>query len=108
MSDPIERQDAIDAIFSEPLYEPGMKKRDAEEVILAVFEKIKSLTPAQQGRETGAWIAVDHFADGKPVYREWKCSKCGCVVEDEKPTWNFCPMCGADMRSEREMYCRKI
>ena len=62
---------------------------------------IEKLPPAQQGRETGAWIAVDYFAEGKPVYREWKCSKCGCVVEDEKPTWNFCPMCGKDMRGEQ-------
>lgn len=28
---------------------------------------------------------------------EWECSECRCVVEDEKPTWNFCPNCGTKM-----------
>lgn len=47
MRDPIERQDAIDAIISEPLYETGMKKRDADVVVPAIYEKIKSLPSAQ-------------------------------------------------------------
>lgn len=35
-------------------------------------------------------------------YIEWSCSNCGIVVEDEleKPRYNFCPYCGADMRGE--------
>ena len=37
----------------------------------------------------GEWIA-DFFS--------WICSNCGCTVEDKKPTWNYCPNCGADMR----------
>ena len=45
--DLIIRQAAIDAIFSEPLYESGMKKRDADEVVPAIYEKIKSLPSAQ-------------------------------------------------------------
>ena len=45
--DCISRQVAIDAIFSEPLYKPGMKKRDADEVVPAIYEKIKSSPPAQ-------------------------------------------------------------
>ena len=50
----------------------------------------------------GKWIGTefDGYADGNPVYYEWKCSACGCVVEDEEPTWNYCPNCGADMRGE--------
>lgn len=39
--------DAIEAIFSEPLYESGMKKRDADAVVPAIYEKIKSLPSAQ-------------------------------------------------------------
>lgn len=31
---------------------------------------------------------------------EWKCSECRCVVEDEKPTQNFCPNCGTKMNRE--------
>ena len=44
----------------------------------------------------------DGYADGAPVYDIWSCSACGCVFEDwdEKPTYNFCPNCGADMREE--------
>ena len=45
--DSIYRQAAIDVIFSEPLYETGMEKRSAEEVVPAIFEKIKALPPAQ-------------------------------------------------------------
>lgn len=50
-------------------------------------------------RMRGRWIGTefDGYADGNPVYYEWKCSACGCVVEDEEPTWNYCPNCGAKM-----------
>ena len=46
----------------------------------------------------------DGYADGYPVFYEWKCSNCGCIFEDEEPTYNFCPICGAHMdeRSEDE------
>ena len=47
MNDLISRQAAIDAIFGEPLYESGMKKRDADAVVPAIYEKIKSLPSAQ-------------------------------------------------------------
>lgn len=47
MDDLISRQAAIDAIFSEPLYKSGMKKRDADVVVPVIYEKIKSLPSAQ-------------------------------------------------------------
>ena len=50
MDDVISRHAAIDAIFSEPLYESGMKKRDADAVVPAIYEKIKSLPSAQPER----------------------------------------------------------
>lgn len=43
--DAISRQEVIDAIFYEPLYKSGMKKRYAEEAVPAIFEKIKKLPP---------------------------------------------------------------
>ena len=43
----ISKKAVIDAIFSEPLYETGMKKRDADAVVPAIYEKIKSLPSAQ-------------------------------------------------------------
>ena len=50
----------------------------------------------RRGRFIGTWY--DGYADGNPVYDEWECSECGCVFEDEEPTYNYCPNCGADMR----------
>lgn len=53
--------------------------------------------PVVHGHYIGEY---DGYADGNPVYDMWYCSECGCFFEDwdEKPTYNFCPNCGADMR----------
>ncbi len=54
-------------------------------------------------RKTGEWIGTEYdgYADGNSVYYEWKCSKCGCIIEEEgRPTYNYCPQCGAYMRGE--------
>lgn len=54
--DTISRKAAMDAVFSEPLYEPGLKKRDADVVVPAIYEKIKSLPPAQpESKELSEW-----------------------------------------------------
>lgn len=55
--------------------------------------------PGVKGHYIGDY---DGYADGAPVYDIWSCSVCGCVFEDwdEKPTYNFCPACGADLREE--------
>ena len=55
--------------------------------------------PVVRGHYVGDY---DGYADGAPVYDIWSCSVCSCVFEDwdEKPTYNFCPYCGADMREE--------
>lgn len=55
-------------------------------------------------REKGEWI----LGVVKPGYatpggnRPWICPKCGSVISWhlDKPTKNFCPQCGADMRKE--------
>ena len=44
--DTISRQAVLDAIFSEPLYESGMKKRDSDIIVPAIYEKIKALPPS--------------------------------------------------------------
>lgn len=33
-------------------------------------------------------------------YDYWLCDACGYRVENGQPMYNFCPMCGADMRGE--------
>lgn len=53
-ADTISRQAAIEAIFNEPLCESGMKERTAIAVILAIYEKIKSL-PSAQPTEASCW-----------------------------------------------------
>lgn len=33
-------------------------------------------------------------------YEDWRCSECDIAVETyDKPKWNFCPNCGAEMQS---------
>ena len=49
----------------------------------------------------GVWVGTaDGYADGELVYDMWECSECGYDADgaDEKPDWNYCPNCGADMR----------
>jgi len=53
----------------------------------------------------GHWIGeADGYADGELVYDIWSCSCCGKYFDewDDKPTWNFCPNCGAYMGEEAE------
>ena len=53
----------------------------------------------------GSWVGTaDGYADGELVYDMWECSECGYDADgaDEKPNWNFCPNCGADMRERRD------
>lgn len=50
--------------------------------------------PVRHGKFIGT--EYDGYADGNPVYYEWKCSECGCIFEEE-PTYRYCPNCGARM-----------
>lgn len=51
--------------------------------------------PVRRGRYIGT--EYDGYADGNPVFYEWICSECECVFEDDKPTYKYCPNCGAKM-----------
>ena len=120
MDDLISRQAAIDALKaikyglweidipspgSSPEYKEHHKQmQEMMGVVDNWIDKLSDLPSAQPERKTGKWIGTefDGYADGNPVYYEWKCSSCGCVVEDEEPTWNFCPNCGAFMKGEQE------
>ena len=46
----------------------------------------------------------DGYADGNPVYYEWKCSECGCIFEEDEPMYRYryCPYCGARMDERKE------
>lgn len=96
-TDCISRQTAIDAFYKYP---------NIHWTTLDVLAEIKALPSAEPVRMKGKWVGTtfDGYEDDEPMYCEWSCSACGCVVEDEneKPTWNFCPNCGADMRGEND------
>ena len=66
-------------------------------------EEIIKDAPAADVRpvKRGEWVGeYDGYADGMPVYDMWSCSVCGKRFDewDERPSWSFCPNCGADMR----------
>ena len=95
-TDTISRQAAIDALNKRF---DDIPMEQTQEILL-LRRDLRTLPSAQPERKKGKWVGTefDGYADGNPVYCEWKCSACGCVVEDEEPAWNYCPNCGADMR----------
>lgn len=56
--------------------------------------------PVRHGMFIGT--EYDGYSDGNPVYYEWKCSECGCVFEEEEPTYKYCPNCGTKMDKLQE------
>lgn len=64
-----------------------------EALAKAIIESMPTIDPVKHGK----WIIADYMANNRIVYHEASCSNCGIVVEDEDPTWNYCPMCGAKM-----------
>lgn len=80
----------------------------AATMVAAIIEHLIDVIdnmPSADAREVkrGEWVGdFDGYADGEPVYDIWSCSACGYVFGewDEKPTWEYCPRCGADMRPE--------
>ena len=91
VGDTISRQAAIDAIFSEPLYKSGMKKRDVDVVVPAIYKKIKSLPSVQP---TATWL-IHKWGD------DAQCSNCGRSFKDVYDMDNYdqyCRHCGTHMK----------
>jgi len=86
--DAISRQAAIDAIFAEPLYKPGMNERYAEDAVPAIFEKIKSLPPVQPQPDTARRI-VGKSRGGMTLW--YQCEICNEPVDAQD---TFCNGCG--------------
>ena len=86
-------QNNIDKIKSLPSAHP---EHECKNCIFSAFKQFRNDVPE---RNVGKWIGTefDGYADGYPVFYEWKCSECGCIFEDEEPTYNYCPRCGAKM-----------
>lgn len=51
----------------------------------------------------GHWVADEFngFEDGSPMKNAWSCSVCD-MKKWGKPTWKYCPRCGAKMEVENE------
>lgn len=76
---------------------------DGERGVWVRYKKIEQIfdnAPTVDPIRHGEWIGTE--LDGYFVSRVLKCSVCGCLVEDDEPTWNYCPNCGAKMDGERK------
>lgn len=78
------------------LYSPDITK--PTEVNYYWHEKV--LVEPMPKPKQGEWVGeADGYADGELVYDIWYCSNCDYAVDDdEPPTWNYCPNCGAQMK----------
>lgn len=110
MTDLISRQAAIEEI--QGFYPPKVvNETEAEAInrvgwecaincIEAYLRTVKPIDPVKHGKWLhGREIAREMIDDTITaiIYEDWKCSDCGCTVEDGKPVWNYCPNCGAKM-----------
>ena len=100
----IERKLALSHPFANGKYD----REHADEHFILGHESYKEwleqlptadVQPVKHGHYVGEY---DGYADGNPVIDMWYCSECGCYFEDwdEKPTYNYCPICGAMMDKE--------
>ena len=75
-------------------------------VCLEAANAIEKLSAINDQKMIGEWFGeADGYADGELVYDTWSCGCCGKYFPewDEKPGWNYCPNCGADMRGEKDV-----
>ena len=79
---------------------PLEQYKSMENTCVKLQKSLADVAPVRHGKYIGT--EFDGYADGCPVYYEWKCSECGCVFEEEEPTYNYCPNCGAKMDEEVE------
>lgn len=109
MSNLISRDDAVKAIMSEPMNEPKYPIWFANKIkalpsatISFDFSKLSSgqlydirrlKANASADRLKGQWEYCEHAG----ISDVWKCNQCGEWMFGKT---NFCPFCGADMRSE--------
>lgn len=76
-------------------------KRAVNDLIHA-FKNAPSVVPS---RPKGEWRTNDNTYAGS-MQKNWKCTNCCDGLYDfvctssQKPKWNFCPNCGADMRGD--------
>ena len=110
-NDTISRQAAIDAlerIFDRceeievhlPEGDPDRTGYKMYPDYMTVWKYLRQLPSAQPKRKTGKWI----YQSGLGWGETWICSECGEKTTSTimgKPRYEWCPMCGADMRERR-------
>lgn len=96
-NDTISRQVAINAIENTDCELPPYAWDELTDAIMRVPSA--DVQPVRHGWFIGT--EYDGYADGSPVFYEWKCSECGCIFEDDEPAYNYCPNCGARMDGEQ-------
>ena len=67
-----------------------------EDDFVTEVRALPSVTPQQR---TGRWIQKEEEGEAEP-FIIWECSECHCVDEDGKPSYKYCPQCGAKMEAK--------
>lgn len=100
MGRPIDSQELREAMYHEAFETDSDEQRwdSGCWIRYKMFERIlDSLPPAQPERKKGHWqIYIISMLDGEGC----KCSECG---HEGVPDWDFCPYCGADMRTPTQV-----
>jgi hypothetical protein len=107
--DCISRQDAIAEVSKHRNHGPkrywNEYERGWNDAIDSVADHYLLDVPSAEPKR-GKWVCKpDGYANRKSTYDMWRCDNCGLFFEEwegeeNKPTWNYCPNCGADMRGE--------
>ena len=101
MDDLISRRNAVYALFDAVNSFYG-QEADRTMILDKCVKSIKGLPSAQPERKNGKWLP-DNNCYHTPHF---VCSACGVSQEVDtvmyKPSWAFCPRCGADMRGEQD------
>lgn len=99
MSDLISREDAIEVLSQRARILQG-EYGDLGGACSGAMKIIESLPSAEPERKKGKWIF--HIDDLFPEESTQECSVCHEEESIRIYNDNFCPNCGADMRSEHE------
>ena len=100
--DCVSRQATIDAFgLSEKTRKYGGDRSGYDTMMLyEIQDVLEGLPSVKPIRPRGRWIGEgDGYYDGELIIDMWSCSECGKYFDewDEKPTWKYCPKCGAEM-----------